>query len=68
MQHNNSDGTAMTQSTNEHNADMPHLDARTKGLLGRALQSHYDDLVKAPVPDRFLMLLAQLEAKEAHDE
>jgi hypothetical protein len=44
--------------------ELPELDARVQGLLGRALQSHYDDLVNAPVPDRFLMLLAELEAAE----
>ncbi|MCX7341617.1 MAG: NepR family anti-sigma factor [Hyphomicrobiales bacterium] len=44
------------------------MDERTKNLLGRALKSHYDDLVTAPIPDRFLMLLAELEAKEVRDE
>lgn len=32
--------------------------------IGQALQVHYDDLVAAPMPDRFLALLAELEAKE----
>ena len=32
--------------------------------IGQALQAHYDDLVAAPMPDRFLALLAELEAKE----
>ena len=68
MQHNNSGETAVNHSMNETNMDLPDLDARTKSLLGRALQSHYDDLVNAPIPDRFLVLLAQLEAKEAGDE
>ncbi len=67
MQQSNSDGTAVNHSVNEPNTDLPDLDARIKGLLGRALQSHYDDLVSAPIPDRFLALLAQLEAKEAGD-
>jgi Anti-sigma factor NepR len=68
MQHSNPDGSATNMYLNEHISDLPDLDARTKGLLGRALQSHYDDLVKEPIPDRFLVLLAQLEAKEARDE
>jgi Anti-sigma factor NepR len=49
-------------------ADPAPMDQRTKDVLGHALQSHYDDLVKAPIPDRFLVLLAQLDAKEARDE
>ncbi len=68
MQHSNSDGSATNNSFSDHSVEMPDLDARTKGLLGRALRSHYDDLVRAPIPDRFLVLLAQLEAKEASDE
>lgn len=32
--------------------------------IGQALQAHYDDLVAAPMPDRFLALLAELEARE----
>lgn len=33
--------------------------------LGRALKAHYEDLASAPLPDRLLVLLAELEAKEA---
>ena len=40
------------------------LDPKIQEALGRSLKAHYDDLVKAPVPDRFLVLLAELEAKE----
>lgn len=32
--------------------------------LGRALKAHYEDLASAPLPDRLLVLLAELEAKE----
>lgn len=32
--------------------------------IGHALQVHYDDLVAAPMPDRFMVLLAELEAQE----
>lgn len=42
----------------------PELDPRIQGAIGRALQSHYEDLVREPIPDRFLVLLAELEAKE----
>lgn len=32
--------------------------------IGQALQAHYDDLIAAPLPDRILVLLAELEARE----
>jgi hypothetical protein len=40
------------------------LDPRVQDSIGRSLKAHYDDLVTAPIPDRFLALLAQLEATE----
>jgi hypothetical protein len=68
MQKDNSKGPTLSHSEDSLAADGPQIDERTKALLGRALQAHYDDLVTAPIPDRFLVLLAQLEAKEARDE
>lgn len=52
-----------------HDHDHPCvMTAKVQEAIGRALKSHYDDLVSAPVPDRFLVLLAELEAKEKrHD-
>ncbi len=40
------------------------LDPRVQESIGRSLKAHYDDIVNAPVPDKFLVLLAQLEAQE----
>lgn len=40
------------------------LDPKVQESIGRSLKAHYDDIVNAPVPDKFLVLLAQLEAKE----
>jgi len=40
------------------------LDPRVQESIGRSLKAHYDDLINAPVPDRFLALLAQLEDTE----
>jgi hypothetical protein len=40
------------------------LDQKVQESIGRSLKAHYDDIVNAPVPDKFLMLLAQLEATE----
>ena len=40
------------------------LDPKVQESIGRSLKAHYDDIVNAPVPDKFLVLLAQLEAIE----
>lgn len=42
----------------------PILDPKVQESIGRSLKAHYDDLVNAPIPDKFLVLLAQLEAQE----
>jgi hypothetical protein len=36
--------------------------------IGEALRAHYRALAEAPLPDRFLVLLAELEAKDADHE
>jgi Anti-sigma factor NepR len=43
----------------------PTLGQKVQDAIGRSLKAHYDDLVNAPVPDRLLALLDELEAKEA---
>lgn len=53
---------------NSSHENTAKLDAKLQGVLGRALKAHYDDLVSAPIPDRFLVLLAELEAKEKRDD
>lgn len=40
------------------------LDPRIQDMIGRSLQAHYEDILKAPLPDNILVLLAELEAKE----
>jgi hypothetical protein len=40
------------------------LDIRTQEAIGRSLKAHYDELARAPIPDKFLELLERLEAKE----
>ena len=40
------------------------LDSRSQEAIGRALKAHFDDLLRAPVPDKFMELLDRLEAKE----
>jgi hypothetical protein len=59
--HVNGDAVQTTEPQEEHHWD---LDPKIQDALGRALKTHYDDLMSTPVPDRFLVLLAELEAKE----
>jgi hypothetical protein len=40
------------------------LDPKALEAIGRALRAHYDDLVQAPLPQKFIDLLTQLEAEE----
>lgn len=40
------------------------LDHRIQDVLGKALRAYSQDIVSEPIPDKFLALLAQLEAKE----
>jgi FixJ family two-component response regulator len=63
------DISANQTAANEGNPNNDHLgkpvvDQRIQDAIGRSLKAHYDDLVSAPVPDRLLALLAELEAKE----
>jgi hypothetical protein len=44
------------------------LDSRSQEAIGRALKAHYDDLLRAPVPDKFMELLDRLEAKEQNSQ
>ena len=67
------DSSANQAAANEGNpnndcANKPVLDRKIQDAIGRSLKAHFDDLVSAPVPDRLLALLAELEAKEkGHD-
>jgi len=40
------------------------LDSKALEAIGRALRAHYDDLVQAPLPEKFAELLDRLEKKE----
>lgn len=40
------------------------LSAAVQDAIGRSLKAHYEDIAKAPIPDKLLALLAELEAKE----
>jgi Anti-sigma factor NepR len=43
----------------------PVLGELVQSAIGRSLKAHFDDIANAPVPDKFLALLAELEAKES---
>ena len=43
------------------------LDQKVLEAIGRALKAHYDDLLHAPLPEKFLELLDRLEAAEARE-
>jgi hypothetical protein len=44
--------------------DTAFLEPHIQEQLGRVLRSFCDDLIQQPIPDKFVMLLAQLEAKQ----
>jgi hypothetical protein len=44
--------------------DNAALDPKALDAIGQALKAHYDELVYAPLPDKFVELLARLELEE----
>lgn len=56
--------TELTGTTGDGEETELFLDPKVQESIGRSLKAHYDDIVNAPVPDKFLVLLAQLEAQE----
>jgi hypothetical protein len=48
----------------EEAAADPGLDAKAIDAIGRALRAHYNDLVTAPLPDRFNELIARLGVED----
>jgi len=53
-----------SNSVKTSQSDDPPLDAKVLDALGRALTAHYEDVVRAPLPDRLLALLEDLEKQE----
>jgi hypothetical protein len=49
-------------------ADPLPKDYLVNDAIGKALQAHFKSLTDAPLPDRFLTLLAELEARDARDD
>jgi hypothetical protein len=44
------------------------LDPKALEAIGRALRAHYDDLLHAPLPEKFVELLSRLEVSERLSE
>jgi hypothetical protein len=51
-------------ASGEEEGDAVSLDPAVVAAIGDALMAHYRDLTDAPLPDRFLVMLSELEAKE----
>jgi hypothetical protein len=54
------DPAVRDQSQTDHG---PEIDPELQAHIGRHLKASYDDILSQNVPDRFLDLLSQLEAK-----
>lgn len=46
------------------NADGVALNPKIQAQLGRVFRAYCDDLIHQPIPDKFTVLLAKLEAKQ----
>ena len=44
--------------------DVVAPESKALEAIGRALEAHYSDLVRAPLPDKFMELLARLDFEE----
>lgn len=61
---NRTSDTQADENMTDEGAPSVTLDPKIQDAIGRSLKAHYDDLINAPIPDKFLVLLAELEAKE----
>lgn len=48
----------------ENDVDGAALDPKIQAQLGRLFRAYCDDLIHQPIPDKFTVLLAKLEAKQ----
>ena len=61
-------GNTSSNPTEDSTLNGAALDPKVLETIGRALKAHYDDLVHAPLPEKFLDLLARLEKEERGEE
>lgn len=52
------------QDAQDFSTEEPALDPVIQDAIGKALKAHFQDLMQAPLPDRLVVLLAELQAKE----
>lgn len=55
---------AMDKGKPEDTGGEIELDPRIQDVIGKSLKAHFDDILAAPMPDRFLVLLSELESRE----
>jgi hypothetical protein len=48
----------------DEDEESPEVSPVVVEAVGRALQSHFQAIAELPLPDRFMVLLAELEARE----
>jgi hypothetical protein len=68
MTKSNPAGNATSNPTEDSAPDRAALDPKVLETIGRALKAHYDDLVHAPLPEKFVDLLARLEEKGEQEQ
>jgi hypothetical protein len=53
-----------TRTTKVEALDSAAPDPKSVEAIGRALEKHYASLIEAPLPDKFVELLARLEREQ----
>lgn len=56
--------TPAEEVRNEEEEDAAEVSPLVVDAVGRALQRHFQAIAEMPLPDRLLVLLAELEARE----
>ena len=56
------------RDASDFSVDEPALDPAVQDAIGKALKAHFQDLMQAALPDRLLVLLAELRAKELKEQ
>ena len=54
----------MTRQPGPESIDNDGLDARLQAQIGQKLKAMFDEVAKAPIPDKFLELLSKLDGLE----
>ncbi len=64
LSHRENESRASMKPTSKHDDPNASLSPRLQAHIGSKLKQFYDEIVAEPIPDRFKMLLDQLEQKE----